>query len=169
MDAGGFAQCGDCREFLWIGGDSAGLCAVCSDRAVQAVPVEESVERAAEPAAELAAETAEAPVEEPAPDPVKPGRAAKDVRKQVARKYEKGKLGTKPRRAQLTVLARKLWDERSADTRERLVTDLRAMGFTQSDPFEALLDLCEVTVRKTKSSMEKRKRGEKVVGSPKHR
>lgn len=38
MDTGGFAHCIDCREYLWIGGDTDGLCALCLERAAQAEP-----------------------------------------------------------------------------------------------------------------------------------
>lgn len=169
VELGGFGICVDCREYRWLDGSDSTRCVACGfqpDRVPEPEPNPPPTAAPPAVAPEPEPRVPDAHVPEPhVPEPhgpelpeaetPAPGRAAKAVRKAVARRYEKGKLGPKPRREELTVLARKLWDGHSPADRELLATDLRALGFVQADPFEALLELCQATVRKTRSKMKK--------------
>jgi hypothetical protein len=125
MDIGGFASCHVCAEYLWIPGDSQGLCVECHERASAARP-------------------------DPPP--------AEHVRKKVERKFEKGKLGAKPKRAALAGLARALWDEFPPMGQDPLVDDLQVLGCHSTKPFEAMVDFCEVTVLKRRNALKKEKK-----------
>jgi hypothetical protein len=72
-------------------------------------------------------------------------------------------LGAKPKRATLAGLARALWDELPPTGQDRLVDDLRALGFHSTEPFEAMVDFCEVTVLKRRNALKKEK---KAVDKP---
>ncbi|WP_319445626.1 MULTISPECIES: hypothetical protein [unclassified Mycobacterium] len=150
MDIGGFASCDVCTEYLWIPGDSQGLCVECHERVSAARPDPPPVEPS-EP--QRPAATHQKPKQHQ-----KPGRAAEHVRKKVERKYEKGKLGAKPKRAALEGLARALWDELPPMGQDRLADDLRALGFHPTEPFEAMVDFCEVTVLKRRNALKKEKK-----------
>jgi hypothetical protein len=155
-DIGGFASCDVCTEYLWIPGDSQGLCVECHERASAArrdpPPIEPS--EAQRPAA-----CTDTPVARKKPkQKFVSGRAAERVRKKVERKYEKGKLGAKPKRAALAGLARALWDELPHMDQDRLVDDLRALGFHSAEPFKAMVDFCEVTALKRRNALKKEKK-----------
>jgi hypothetical protein len=157
MDTGGFASCGACREYRWISdrssGANRGLCVECLQRASEALRVAPSAEPPEPPKGRESADAPAAPEQKSTH-----GSAAKDVRKKVERKYDKGKLGAKPKRAILAELARALWDDLSPPDRKRLADDLRALGFEAEDPFEATVDFCEVTVLKRRNALKKAKK-----------
>jgi hypothetical protein len=154
MDIGGFASCGACGEYRWIAERSSragqGLCVECASEALRVPPSAE------QPEPSEGQESADAPAA-PAQKSTH-GSATRDVRKKVERKYDKGKLGAKPKRAILAELARALWDELSPPDRDRLADDLRALGFHAEDPFEATVNFCEVTVLKRRNALKKAKK-----------
>jgi hypothetical protein len=138
LEAGGFADCADCREYLWIITD--GRCVQCLATSV-VVAVDVLVE----------------PDPESDPEPtLERGRAAKALRKKVERKYAKGKLGTKPKRPRLTRLAQTVWDDLSAADRDRLVGDIGAIGIERPDPVQAVADFCVVTVAAARTAAKKK-------------
>jgi hypothetical protein len=156
MDIGGFASCDVCREYRWISGDSQGLCVECNERASAARRDPPSVEPLEAQSEAVRADTP-ATHKKPKQEFV-PGRAAEHVRKKVERKYDKGKLGAKPKRATLAGLARALWDELTPVGQDRLADDLRTLGFHSTEPFEAMIDFCDVTVLKRRNVLKKEKK-----------
>jgi hypothetical protein len=158
MDIGGFASCDVCREYLWISGDSQGLCVKCHERASAARPDPPSEAQSEAARTDTSAAHQKPKQLEKPKQKVVPGRATEHVRKKVERKYEKGKLGAKPQRAALAGLARALWDEFPPMGQDRLVDDLRALGFHSSERFEAMVDFCEVTVLKRRNALKKEKK-----------
>jgi len=143
MGAGGFAYCADCGEYLWSC-DEQGRCAQCVARA--------SAESAATPVmdADPVDVTPAAPPDavEPVDSGPKPGPTAKELRKKLMRKYEKGKLGAKPSRKRLTRLADALWADLLPADRDRLLEEVGALGFSSAEPVEAVVDFYEATLRK---------------------
>jgi hypothetical protein len=73
-------------------------------------------------------------------------------------------LGAKPKRAAVSRLARALWDDLPLDGRDRLLADLRTLGFGSLDPFEAVVDFTEVTVLKRRNALKKQRKSAKKTG-----